>query len=1373
MHSLEALFTHGLSLIDQKVYQKLAAQYHKEYSQRTLPGQARARLLFLVTEFQADIEKHFTDIEVLSALHKDYLTTLNATVSAQDKQAVILDFLLELGATDIQGDKKAFRRWFDADVASERFVKIVATKERELNFLFNRFAFFLTQVIKLENDFFQTDAWQALNIKDYFLKAFYYSGDHRVKHYAFTALTNIIDSIPFEYRESSVSTVIKQFIVRFAQDAHQSIELQQDALNLLVKLTRESFDSILPSIIERKTKDYFFVRAHCAKLVCRYQHLVEHSDDYIQAFAQDESEYVRQKLFEKLLVRDSVDNLSLLLGLLQTESSHKVKASGILSMAYFSEYQSLDDFTKFSHAFFALLPDLDEYSQRCLLHVTPAIYQNLDVNNRSIWLSTANQALQDYKHVTASAKVRKWIAQAANYLWVFSNRERTEILAQLEEKINKLPLFKRRRLRLPMLNDLSNEELGRLLTIITVNDFPMDVKRKGGKLWVTRWHHFKFRLWRFIHELRNSTTDKRQAHLHMIGRVFYGNMSITSSVMGEQTVTKVPGEPLYEPVEDGPRNFLPLIDELISCVEQDWPIKPLEIYSNDGVTEVLPPRSFWKRLKLKLKLSWQFEKYAQMRNWSNKSQEKASHFIEAIRELGFNIKYRDYASESNVLQKEHESIGKFFALTPIPLLDNYWENIKTYFTSVYSNNLQHLIVFLAGLFGVFFAKHTWLNVQVNKARKDLPLSVGGWGTRGKSGTERLKAALFNGLGLNVISKTTGCEAMFLHGVAHGKLKEMFLFRPYDKATIWEQVNLLRLSTKLGADVFLWECMGLTPAYVHILQRHWMRDDFVTLTNTYPDHEDVQGPAGYDIPKVMVEFIPENSVMVTTEEVMYPILKHGAKKLGTRSHPVTWIETGRVTNDILERFPYEEHPNNIALVSRLADVMGISQDFALRSMADNVVLDLGVLKTYPASSIRGRTLQYVMGNSANERLGAMGNWTRMGFDQHDLVHDAGTWITTIINNRADRVPRSKVFASMLVKDVAADQHVLIGTNVDGFMKFLNEAWQEHYANYTIWGSSEEPHTPEQAHAQCEQKARSSRIVYSADILTARIRHMLRSIGIEEELDNAELNSDSLKSIIETHDKGEYLSEIDARYQAWKNELDGYQSIVSSLNIDKDKSNGRFIEFLKSSLLNRVLVVHDSMTSGEQITNMIADRTPLGFFTRIMGMQNIKGTGLDFVYRWQAWELCHAAGQKLYAKKPVMVAEGLQELKSFKEYGVLSKNYVLELLDEVADLKVMQSELFQAELTEIRNNLNEQMASLEAVTASSEETGKKDNPVFKALVNTAEKMVDIGDAVKRRKKADLIYKDMAAQRISHNRAALELQELTKRQKGGWLWKSIKNK
>jgi len=59
----------------------------------------------------------------------------------------------------------------------------------------------------------------------------------------------------------------------------------------------------------------------------------------------------------------------------------------------------------------------------------------------------------------------------------------------------------------------------------------------------------------------------------------------------------------------------------------------------------------------------------------------------------------------------------------------------------------------------------------------------------------------------------------------------------------------------------------------------------------------------------------------------------------------------------------------------------------------------------------------------------------------------------------------------------------------------------------------------------------------------------------------------------------------------------------------------------------------------------------------------------------------------------------------------------------------------------------------------------------LLGAIEAFLDAGDAVKRRKLADRIYRDLADERISHQRAALELQTLTQRQKGGWLEKQVR--
>ena len=197
-------------------------------------------------------------------------------------------------------------------------------------------------------------------------------------------------------------------------------------------------------------------------------------------------------------------------------------------------------------------------------------------------------------------------------------------------------------------------------------------------------------------------------------------------------------------------------------------------------------------------------------------------------------------------------------------------------------------------------------------------------------------------------------------------------------------------------------MGLNPSFVRILQRQWSVDDYSTITNAYPDHEDIQGPAGINIPQAMESFIPTKSVLLTSEKEMKPILRSAATKLHTRFVPADWKESGMLTRDVLERFPYEEHPNNISLVLTLVQELGIDPNFALKEMADRVVPDIGVLKVFPTAKVSGRHLQFVNGMSANERYATLSNWVRMGFDDIDIQRNPDVIISTVVNNRADRL-----------------------------------------------------------------------------------------------------------------------------------------------------------------------------------------------------------------------------------------------------------------------------------------------------------------------------------------------------------------------------------
>jgi len=138
-------------------------------------------------------------------------------------------------------------------------------------------------------------------------------------------------------------------------------------------------------------------------------------------------------------------------------------------------------------------------------------------------------------------------------------------------------------------------------------------------------------------------------------------------------------------------------------------------------------------------------------------------------------------------------------------------------------------------------------------------------------------------------------------------------------------------------------MGLNPDFITTLQRQWMRDDVSTITNTYSYHNDQQGPAGADIPKVMPGFIQDNAKLLISEEYMLLILHEAAAdERGTSTHAVGWLEADLLTSDMLGRFPYDEHPYNIALVLAMCVELAIAHDFALKEMADRAVPDLGVL-----------------------------------------------------------------------------------------------------------------------------------------------------------------------------------------------------------------------------------------------------------------------------------------------------------------------------------------------------------------------------------------------------------------------------------------------
>ena len=1315
--------------------------------------------------------------------HGEFNKQLLRATRTEDQRRAILGYAADLGASpgQLRGDYRAFARWFGPDAVADRYAHRRAAAERQLAFYLDRLGLLAAHALRLAGPSVgHTRLWQQLHLERTLQPLLAYDGDSRVTSAAFQSLATALQAIPYQAQEGAVSENTLLYIYRSALEPRQHIPIQCAAITLLQNLSASSLYTALSQRLSRpQSGDDLFVRRHAVTILGDNLLRLPALRDLFPTLLQDPSPFVRQAVASALRMAPINDLSRWLHALACEDPTPQVRATALLETLTLLNTLDLADVSLaiVSHS---LQHERDAFVLRVALKVaSDGLEWLFDLNEDAAWYAQhwyiALLPLISNLHTQAAQlTVRRWAAQARERMWCAYDPEAQQLRPELELRLSGLKPGRSRRLPRRFVAAYNIATICRVLSVMAHNDFGYDMQPRLGGARIVRGHVFRFRLWRAWHEFRHPSPDKRQAFPHTLGRISYGQFRIPSAILAELAETKVPGEPLFIAAEDGWRPYLPLVDDVHSSLDRSLFRRPVRFFTSEGVTELLPPKSLRQRLRAKWRLTRRFADYARLRNWQEHSSQSPASYLQALEQLGFRIRLLPHDADGEQMRLDPR-VTRFFPAA-LPFLDpTLWPQFQHYFRSFYENSLLELLIFLTLSLMWFIGSHLYANRNMRHIRRRLPLVLGGWGTRGKSGAERLKAALINALGHSLVSKTTGCEAMFLYAPPFCSLREMFLFRPYDKATIWEQYNLVRLADQLGVEVFLWECMALNPAFVRLLQRHWMRDDIATLTNTYPDHEDIQGPAGVNIPEVMTNFISANGVLATSEEQMYPILKEAARQLGAPARSVGWLEAGLIAPDILQRFPYEEHPFNIALVAAMADELGIARDFALKEMADRVTPDLGVLKAYPVASMQTRRLEFINGMSANERFGCLSNWTRMGFDAHDPEAAPGVWITTVVNNRADRVSRSRVFAGILVADIRADRHFLIGNNLSGLMGYIQEAWQAYAQALTLWpaAGSSGRETPRDV---LTRMARHMHVATHEDQIKARLSAMLKAARdveaqIVESLADAWQDPDALRQRLEAHGLDALSEPILTHLRFEREGYDAYQQFAARLARQTGEANAKldadFRDLMRVWFERKIIVIEDYHASGNQVIERICDATPPGYLNRIMGLQNIKGTGLGFVYCWQAWEACYQACLQLRSKNHQAVSEGLRLLSAFHDYNTLCIEHMRQTLRDMQKAFSAQSEDAQAALEAIATNVEASAQNIAANVRAVRRDG-----IFMRVIKIIEDFLDAGDAIRRRKKANRIYKDLLRERISQARAASELQALTSRQKGGWLLKKLQS-
>jgi gamma-polyglutamate synthase len=918
--------------------------------------------------------------------------------------------------------------------------------------------------------------------------------------------------------------------------------------------------------------------------------------------------------------------------------------------------------------------------------------------------------------------------------------------------------------------DFTDTEIGSVLAELSTDNYGLSVDRKASEWILYRGEPRETAFWRVLYEIRHPLPSKRQGQIHSWARKPRGALRAPPTGLAELTATQVPGERVHIAALGGWGREVPMVDDLLTLGVLGQ--KNIQIASGTGLTSIRNAKGFFKRLATQVSLRFRYAEVAALRRRSLESGEplvQQSFVSELSRRYGIVVQHTPSAQHipltpAALLQPEAPLQPQQAVLLPDFRDASEWvSELAHYALNPTGNSLTQISGYTSLILAGMLARGALTKRAIDRVRNAIPLVVGGWGTRGKSGTERIKAAMFQGLGYEVLVKTTGCEAMFIHAMPEIPAQEVFIYRPYDKATVWEQRDLLTLASRFGAKVFLWECMALQPDLVNLLQQQWTRDDFSTLTNAYPDHEDVQGPAGVDVAECISEFIPVRGEVFSSEEGMMPILQAKAEERGTRFTRVAKMQGELISKELLLRFPYHEHPSNIALVTELAKRLGIAKSMAIVEMADNVVPDLGVLKTYPKLVHEGRLLSFTNGMSANERTGAYANWLRMSFDKHDSDVESSRWIVTVVNNRADRVSRSEVFARFVVEDIGAHRHVLIGTNISGLLGFLREALSNFLKKSAP--SVDLPETPEERLRLARErvvkafnrlKVGSPRAVVSelaaitgepATPALEVARQALVAPAFESYAASLEAAERALPAEL-SHNRA-FLVEVLAKRRALASVL---ASVEAEITTGAKRVDDHFISVYTAIFEASLIPLHESALSGDQVIDRIAKAIPIGTEGSIMGLQNIKGTGLDFVYRWVGADTTCRALAKLTGPSEAERAAGLLELSVHGDWGLLDARHVRERLKTSDPALTAGVAALQAKLDAV---------ILEKQTALGKAT--KSGSGFSAFIGLT---FDFLDAVRRTHMAGAVLDSLVSGHISHASAAKKMRAILARSKGAWM-------
>lgn len=601
--------------------------------------------------------KQLRTIEHLHDLAATFSTRMSNAPEDAERRLSILDFAEQLGASQkqLQSDAKAFDTYFGSDAVLDRYRRRIGERERAVAYGFERIGV-LVALAMTSGALPQDAPLLSEKVSALLASGWHYRGDGRIRQATHGCMSEIARACPTVPDGYWIDKAISE-VRRVALDEEDDAWSQCAAFDCLFSLSPASLDAVLSRLFllgyepksARAIDNRLFVRRHLARLLVKAVHHRPELHHYVRLLSNDRSGAVRQALaavlpdlpqdtFPGLYARLRVDHDPQVRAMVLAEPAALVKAIAA----------GQDEAGAFAaHLQRIFLREKDEFVVRLALAAAEALVRWQFAANAEKVPGLVEQlcaGLQTLRTRNDSARVRRWAGVTYERLWLATDAEARQIAEAVGSSVQKLREGKVARIkRLEGELGADPAKVGRVLALMAHEDFGFDY-RPGRRAIIRRGDHFKRRPWRLLHELRISATDKRQAWLHTIGRSFDGSIVAPSGRLAELAPTKVPGEPLHQPAEAGWRNFLPLVDHVISAVDRGH---ILQLFTSEGITRITPPEGIRKRITAYWQLSWKFASLAALRNNGRND------FAVALRNLGIGIDYTGYAMRDR--EKEEDS----------------------------------------------------------------------------------------------------------------------------------------------------------------------------------------------------------------------------------------------------------------------------------------------------------------------------------------------------------------------------------------------------------------------------------------------------------------------------------------------------------------------------------------------------------------------------------------------------------------------------------------------------------------------------------------------------------------------------------------------